>query len=373
MTDLVGHMDALRCRITRTVLLCAALTGALGAGARGGFAEDAAQRAGGKTWYVSTDGKDNAAGTEDEPFGTIQKGVDAAKPGDTVFVRGGTYRETVFIKKSGVQGNPVTIRNYPGEQPVIEADLKPSTVGWKMGFFITGPENRPVRWIVIEGFEIRNGYNGIYILNGDHLIIRGNKIFDSRQQGILGNGHRVLIDRNIIARNGLANGDPLSNKEHGIYMAGTFITITNNIFYSNQAYGIQVAGYTDSPQYAGKEYEGATDWVISNNTFAFHKIRGPIVLWKKATKRCLIQNNIFYKNAAPDITDYTEKGSGHVIRNNFSGDPLFVNAESYDFRLRPGSPAIGAGTAEKAPSHDFLGRKRNKKRISAGAYEGPAP
>ena len=369
MLHAIGDIGALRPRMTGNLLICVALTAALSARAQTAFGEGVVQSQGGKTWYVSTQGKDTGSGAEDEPFGTIQSGVNAAEPGDTVFVRGGTYRETVFIRKSGAQGKPITIRNYPGEQPVIEADVKPTTVGWKMGFSIMGPENRPVHWIVIEGFEIKNGYNGIYVLNGDHLIIRGNKIFDSRQQGILGNGHRVLIDRNIIARNGLANGDPLSNKQHGIYMAGTFITITNSIFYSNQAYGIQVAGYTDMSQYAGKEYEGAADWVISNNAFAFHKIRGPIVLWLKGTKRCLIQNNIFYKNAAPDITDYTAKDSGHVIRNNFSGDPLFVDPEQHDFRIKAGSPAIGAGVAKKAPSHDFLGRERNRERTCIGAYE----
>ena len=62
----------------------------------------------GDTWHVSPKGDDAAAGTEDAPFATIQKGVDSAAPGDTVL----TLKSVTVVK-----GKPAT---RPGPQPLNE-------------------------------------------------------------------------------------------------------------------------------------------------------------------------------------------------------------------------------------------------------------
>lgn len=43
-------------------------------------------------YYVSPTGSDANGGTMLEPFATLQKAADLAEPGDTVWLRGGTYR-----------------------------------------------------------------------------------------------------------------------------------------------------------------------------------------------------------------------------------------------------------------------------------------
>src|SRR5947208_2907896 len=43
-------------------------------------------------FYVATDGNDANPGNKNKPFATIQKAQDAVRPGDTVYVRGGTYQ-----------------------------------------------------------------------------------------------------------------------------------------------------------------------------------------------------------------------------------------------------------------------------------------
>lgn len=71
-------------------------------------------------YYVATNGADSNPGTLSAPFETIQHGFDVAGAGDSIILRGGTYRETVSLSgKSGYNGAPITFAAYPGEEPVL--------------------------------------------------------------------------------------------------------------------------------------------------------------------------------------------------------------------------------------------------------------
>jgi len=73
-------------------------------------------------YYVATNGSDTAnAGTSvAAPFRTIQRAADAVAPGDTVHIRGGTYREMITATNYGLPGKPVTFCAYKDEEPVIK-------------------------------------------------------------------------------------------------------------------------------------------------------------------------------------------------------------------------------------------------------------
>ena len=42
------------------------------------------------TYYVATNGKDNWPGTEQEPFQTIKRGIQAITAGDTLLIKNAT-------------------------------------------------------------------------------------------------------------------------------------------------------------------------------------------------------------------------------------------------------------------------------------------
>lgn len=88
-------------------------------------AMQAASFAHGAAWFVAPNGDDaNSGASEGQPFRTIQRAADAAAPGDTCFIREGTYRETVALGKSGEKDKPVSFVNYKGERVVVDgADL----------------------------------------------------------------------------------------------------------------------------------------------------------------------------------------------------------------------------------------------------------
>ena len=62
-----------------------------------------------KKYIVSKDGNDNSVGDEAHPLKTIQKAIDYAHAGDTIYVKAGRYYERLEIKNSGKSNLPITI------------------------------------------------------------------------------------------------------------------------------------------------------------------------------------------------------------------------------------------------------------------------
>jgi len=89
--------------------------------------------AAGTTYYVDqVTGNDLDSGlTEDDAWATITKAANTLTAGDTVYIKNGTYREGLnFYTNSGTSGNPITFRNYPGHNPVINGSLE--VTGWSL-------------------------------------------------------------------------------------------------------------------------------------------------------------------------------------------------------------------------------------------------
>ena len=53
------------------------------------------------TLHVATDGDDSKDGSASSPLRTISRAADLARPGDTVLVHGGEYREWVRPRRGG--------------------------------------------------------------------------------------------------------------------------------------------------------------------------------------------------------------------------------------------------------------------------------
>ena len=80
-------------------------------------------------FFISPHGSDSNAGSIGQPFATLQRAQEAVSPGDTVWIRGGTYQfssgpndngSAVEFTKSGTAGNRINYWAYPGEKPVFD-------------------------------------------------------------------------------------------------------------------------------------------------------------------------------------------------------------------------------------------------------------
>lgn len=124
-------------------------------------------------YYISPDGNDSNQGSFDSPWYNLQVAVNAAVPGDTIFVRGGTYKPTylqdgskttVRLTANGTADKVYTITNYPGEQPILNFCDQPKKVSVR-GILMAGDY-----WHV-NGLHITQaGDNGIK-LEGSHCVV----------------------------------------------------------------------------------------------------------------------------------------------------------------------------------------------------------
>ncbi len=112
--------------------------------------------------HVATDGKDTNPGTAVAPFATIQRAEKSADPGDTVFIRGGTYKmaenqiarreriraHVIDLAKSGRPGKPICYFAFPGEKPVFDfSEVKPADYR-VTAFNVTGS------WLHFKGIAV---------------------------------------------------------------------------------------------------------------------------------------------------------------------------------------------------------------------------
>ncbi|MEK7414528.1 MAG: right-handed parallel beta-helix repeat-containing protein [Planctomycetota bacterium] len=74
-------------------------------------------------------GKDSGIGNEADPFATVGKGVAALKPGDTLTVNAGVYREQITVTALGTAAAPILIRAAVGQRVVLSGGER--ITGWQ--------------------------------------------------------------------------------------------------------------------------------------------------------------------------------------------------------------------------------------------------
>lgn len=115
-----------------------------------------------KEYFVAPNGSDTALGTQATPFATIQRAQQAAEPGDTVQIRGGTYRMAApqiagrvgpyacvtLLEKSGTAEKRINYWAYAGEQPVFDySQVQPA--GQRVTAFRINAS-----WVHLRGIEV---------------------------------------------------------------------------------------------------------------------------------------------------------------------------------------------------------------------------
>ena len=103
-------------------------------------------------YQVSPQGSSSGNGSESSPWdlSTALAHPSSVRPGDTIWLRGGTYRGAFTSSLRGDSGAPVTVRAYPGERVTLDGAPSSSTTltvngqhTWFWGFEITNSSTAP--------------------------------------------------------------------------------------------------------------------------------------------------------------------------------------------------------------------------------------
>lgn len=157
--------------------------------------------AAGTTYYVATNGSDANNGTSvSTPFLTIQKAAFTAQAGDTVTIRGGTYRETVTPIHSGNAGNKITYQNYSGETVIVSGSDVVS--GWTLDS--GNVYKAPMNWILGAGNQVF--VNGTMMEEARWPNQTGTLISPTRATAGAGTDATHIADANLPGGTGFWNG-----------------------------------------------------------------------------------------------------------------------------------------------------------------------
>jgi len=288
----------------------------------------------GPIWYVSMGGNDNNNGSEQHPFATIQRGIDAASDGDTVLVADGTYTGE-GNKNLDFNGKAITVTSENGaENCIIDCEKA------GRGFYFHSGETETS---VVSGFTIKNGSAG------------------EHGGGIFCDGASPTIINSIITENSSDRGGGIASNSYAKPIIINNIITNNSAGFGGALYAFAHAAFI------------VTNCTITENSGSFG---GAIYLPAIATP--LVSNTIIWNNHPGALSDEIDGGGVHIANSNVKGGwegegnidavPMFVDPENGDYHLQPFSPCINAGTSEGAPTDDIEGNERDVY-PDMGAYE----
>lgn len=191
--------------------------------------------------YVSPDGDDAAAGTKAAPFASLGHAVSLVRPGQTIYLRGGTHRPTapVEITTSGTPDRPVTLASAPGEHAILDASGVPGSRP-----FIT---QRAGYWAV-RGLEITGAPGMAYSCES----CRGNLFQGLSVHGNLGTGLHLhgsgTADNQVVDGDFHDNRDPAGREADGLALgpgSGTGNVVRGCRTFDNVDDGLVVDDFAD--------------------------------------------------------------------------------------------------------------------------------
>lgn len=113
-----------------------------------------------REYYIAKNGDDNNPGTLSAPWKTFNKANATLVAGDIVYVRRGTYKETIKPNNSGNPGNFIIYETYKGETVTISE-------------VPVGVDLSHNEYIEVDGFSVQNvDQRFVLISNGHHNIIQ---------------------------------------------------------------------------------------------------------------------------------------------------------------------------------------------------------
>ena len=314
------------------------------------------------TLYVATNGNDTNTGrTPNDPLRTIQHAANIAQPGDTIYIRAGTYPIQVAFTRSGTPTQPITWTSYPGETAILD-----------------GSDQTPVEsshrvWIqhlshnTFANLEIRNGpREGIIIQNAHHNLFTHLHIHSHHTSGILNMHSNHNTFQYIVTHNNYDRYNPsgrIGDDADGISISsGDSNTLYRIIAYNNSDDGIDTWRSTNTTidssiafnNGRGSHGNGTGIKAGGNNDHVHTIVRNNITFNNRANgfddnsgQHVTFINNTAYNNHGANFS----AGPTATLRNNLSIDGHIGMYDSDHQHNSWNLPITNPGITTTDPTH----------------------
>ncbi len=248
--------------------------------------------------FISPSGDDfTGNGTFEDPYATLPKAGDIAKPGDTVFVLPGTYypESQEWIETIGTKDRPIVFTQYQNDSAVFNGSQTNLTKETQ-AILLFGH----CRHVIVDGLEVQHSVGrGISVYESNNVTIKNCTVHDIEQRGIGGSGDNIVIENNECFRCAMKNKDQ---------------------YYGNGGWPGVI-----QPTFFWSTGKFSRNWLIKDNHIHHSWGEGIIVA---STNGCIVSGNTV--EDVFSVCIYVDYSKNTVIENNYA----FFNDDTY---LRDGN------------------------------------
>ena len=141
----------------------------------------------GATHFVAVNGNDNGPGTADRPWATINHAAEQVEAGGTVAVRGGRYVLSAQVRprNSGRSDAWITFIGYPGEKPILDAEMVPRSALVKDGLDNGAFQIEGLAFVRVTSMTVINSHDaGFTIRDSSNIDLINNSTKGTFSSGI---------------------------------------------------------------------------------------------------------------------------------------------------------------------------------------------
>lgn len=314
-------------------------------------------------FYVSPSGAAGNNGSIGSPW-DLQTALNqpaAIKPGDTIWLRGGTYSGSFRSNLAGATGQPIIVRQYPGERAILDGNNAAArssgralqvngSYTWFWGFEVMSSETTPP--VESSGPDVPEG---IVIRDSHHIKLINLVVHDMVGQGIAfwSENRDSEIEGCLVFYNGMNAWD------HGIYLQNQVGTkrLVDNLIFQQASHGIH--GYGSTVAYLDNiQLEGNT--VFNSGYLAGASGRNILLGGGRTASNPVIQSNYTYFSGADNNSNIGYSAgvaNGQVSGNYFVAGNVSLRLINYSGTFT-GNVVIGepdpSNLASLYPSNTYL-------------------